>query len=272
MVGSVVASKGALPLLVPNELLLIVSAILFTSSGNIMNDICDREQDKKKRFKPLASGHVSLRDAKMLYTIVVGLAIAIAYTINFLCFILAVSGCLLGALYSVRPVRLKEKYMLSYVTLAFCGTIMLPFYGYAATKHVLDIIVIAPISFVLFAFMTFSFIGKDIIDYRNDYEAGVETLPIRLGKKCARRMLSAGLLLSPLLVPLFILMELLPMNCMLVFLSYPAILYVVYSWLSGRYEKLLTLPFTPARGFQFEAQTQFAFVLCQIFLILGYII
>lgn len=265
MVGVIIASQDNFSLL-PVNISALITAILGMASATILNDICDRQEDKTQiEFKPLASGQVDIRDAKILYILIVGLFLANAYMVNGLFFVLTLVAWLVSLSYSVKPLRFKERHILSYVSMAFGACVLLPFMGYVAKKQTLDIMVIAPVNLVLFTFALFAMIGKDIVHHHIDCAAGTKTFVVRVGKKRAINMQTTGMILSPLLLPLFVITGLLPTNCMIAFVFYPAIVYMAAHFRRQRFEEMPASPYMLMRNFT-------GFSIFAIVLALGFVI
>lgn len=84
------AATAAKTFLGPEVLLGAISASLVLMSGNAVNDVFDLEADKVNRPKrPLPRGDLSVKQASSISLVFAGLALILAFSINFRCFLVA---------------------------------------------------------------------------------------------------------------------------------------------------------------------------------------
>lgn len=89
----------------PNPLVLaifVAGVVLMRSAGCVMNDLADREVDphvKRTRFRPLATGALSVREALVVALALTLVAFALVLLLNPLTIALSVVGALLAASY-----------------------------------------------------------------------------------------------------------------------------------------------------------------------------
>jgi len=80
----------------------VAGVILMRSAGCVINDIADRHLDtqvKRTENRPIASGQVSVRDALVLFTVLVLLSFFLVMYLNTLTIMLSVGGLVLGIIY-----------------------------------------------------------------------------------------------------------------------------------------------------------------------------
>jgi len=80
----------------------IIGVILMRSAGCVINDFADREFDghvTRTRMRVLPQGHVSPREAILLFFILSGISFILVLTLNMLTVLLAIPGIILAASY-----------------------------------------------------------------------------------------------------------------------------------------------------------------------------
>lgn len=90
-----------------------------SSSVYILNDIVDVEADrvhKKKRYRPIAAGYVQVKEAKILFLIMVVLSLVIAFNLNYLFVITVAAYFLNNLLYSfkIKNIVLLDVFSISF--------------------------------------------------------------------------------------------------------------------------------------------------------------
>ncbi len=94
-------------------------SLSFLSSGNyIMNDIIDRERDRKhpeKKNRPLASNKISVASAMLILAVMVLAGLGLSYSINMQYFALSLVFLLIGAAYTLV---LKNIFLADAITIA----------------------------------------------------------------------------------------------------------------------------------------------------------
>jgi decaprenyl-phosphate phosphoribosyltransferase len=100
------------PLLVQNVLVGFLATTLIACSNYVLNEVLDAPFDRlhpKKKNRPAAQDlvHVPMAYAQWLLTMAAGIALALAVSRSFAC----VAGALwiMGCLYNISPVRMKDK-------------------------------------------------------------------------------------------------------------------------------------------------------------------
>lgn len=97
----------------------IINMILIQGVIYSINDIADMEKDKlhtKKKDRPIPSGHISVKEAKFFAIFLFLVALAMAWFMDFRIILIDIFLVALNLLYSLRPVRLKDKKYLDIFT------------------------------------------------------------------------------------------------------------------------------------------------------------
>lgn len=187
-----------------NLVLGIITYYFMAGSGMIINDIYDIEIDKINRpDRPIPSGAVSLKQAKLLFILTFGIGVMISI-IHFLIFslsglnvILAVFFGFIGWLYAAWG---KKQGFIGNIIVGISFSIGL-IYG-----AVLNSLTIPPYIYYFFLTAFFLLLSREIVkgceDIEGDKEEGVKTLAIKLGTKKAIRF---SLLFEVLAIIFFIL-------------------------------------------------------------------
>ncbi len=191
-------------ILLINLVLGIITYYFIAGSGMIINDIYDIEIDKINRpDRPIPSGAVSLKQAKILFILTFGIGVIISI-IHYLIFdlsglnvILAVFFGLIGWLYAAWG---KKQGFIGNIIVGISFSIGL-IYG-----AVLNSLTIPPYIYYFFLTAFFLLLSREIVkgceDIEGDKEEGVKTLAIKLGTKQAIRF---SLLFEVLAIVFFIL-------------------------------------------------------------------
>jgi decaprenyl-phosphate phosphoribosyltransferase len=138
-----------------------VSFSLLASSVYIFNDYIDIEKDKlhpEKKFRPLASGKVSIRKAVVLYLFVTSIAISIAFILPSGFMLMAVIYLLNNILYSVK---LKQIPLLDIFILA--SGFIIRIYAGAYTAGVSPSVWLVAITFLLALFIALAKRRDDVL-------------------------------------------------------------------------------------------------------------
>lgn len=90
----------------------ILSACLVSSSNYVLNEILDADDDKfhpEKRSRPIPSGTAKVSIAYIEWIVLAVAGLAAGFAVSRLFFTVAAILWIMGALYNVRPIRLKDK-------------------------------------------------------------------------------------------------------------------------------------------------------------------
>jgi len=191
-------------ILLINLVLGILTYYFIAGSGMIINDIYDIEIDKINRpNRPIPSGAVSLKQAKILFILTFGIGVMISiihyliFTLSGLNVILAVFFGLIGWLYAAWG---KKQGFIGNIIVGISFSIGL-IYGAVLNSLIIPI-------YIYYFFLTafFLLLSREIVkgceDIEGDKEEGVKTLAIKLGTKQAIRF---SLLFEVLAIIFFIL-------------------------------------------------------------------
>jgi len=179
-------------------LLLVISVILANGAGNVINDVFDIDIDRVNRpDRPLPSGAISLRGARIYTTIMFVIGVAIAATITRTTLIIAgpISVTLLYA-YSAWFKRLP---LIGNLTVSLMMGMAFIYVGSAFGK-IPETLVMAALAF---GFTLIREIVKDLEDMEGDALEQARTLPIAWGETKTRWLVIA-------LMGIFFFLDLLP--------------------------------------------------------------
>lgn len=161
--------------------LLPIITMFSTLSIYLMNDLVDIKIDKiNAPTRPLASGAVKKQDALKL---VIGLgigSIAISFLVSTLTVYLTITYLLIGVLYSMPKISLKDRSFAKTIMIAIGGLIT-SLIGSSFSGLFEERATIAAVTFMTLIFVTSPI--NDLADYAGDRKYGKKTIPIVIGKK-----------------------------------------------------------------------------------------
>jgi len=171
----------------------MLAYIFLASAGNVINDIYDLEIDKINRpDRPLPSGAISLKEAKIIYSLLVILGLFTAFLSsliisNFIPLIIAAIFAGVGVLYSAK---LKPMGFIGNIVVG-CSFSIGYIYGWAITGLVYNLAKIVTI-LLFFVVSTTLLVAREIIkgieDVEGDAVRNVKTLARSRGIPYASRM------------------------------------------------------------------------------------
>ncbi len=168
-----------------------LAASFITAGGNAVNDLFDIDIDKINRpHRPLASGSLSPRQATAFYAVVTLGGLAIAVSVNFPSFAIAILASVLVFLYSYK---LKRTILYGNVMVAFVTGLSF-IYGGAAVGDLKDVYPAAAFAFLANLIRE---IIKDAEDVDGDGRVGVQTIATRYGTTISARL---AIVLTALLI------------------------------------------------------------------------
>jgi geranylgeranylglycerol-phosphate geranylgeranyltransferase len=147
-----------------------IAASLITAGGNAVNDLFDVDIDKINRpARPLPSGRLALKQAKIFYATVTTAGLVISAAINMWTLLIAVTAAGLAFVYSYKLKR--TMFFGNIVVAAVTGFAFI--FGGAAVGNLRDVYPAA-----IFAFLTnlIREIIKDAEDVKGDGEIGIPTI------------------------------------------------------------------------------------------------
>jgi len=189
------------PTLVYNLVLGTLMAAVLNAGSNGINQIYDLRVDAvNKPHRPLPSGRLSLFEAHLFSWTAVALALAMAWTINATCFLLAFTATVFTVGYSMPPLRTKARGVWANITICIPRGMLLKVAGWSTVKTVAAV---EPwfIGLIFGLFLLGASSTKDFADIRGDRAGGCRTLPILYGVRRAVWMIAPSFLLPFLLMP-----------------------------------------------------------------------
>lgn len=206
-------------------LLAVMATFLICGSGNVINDYFDYKIDKiNMPRRPIPSGRVSRKSALCLFWIVSILGLALSYLVGFSFFAIALFNFAVSGMYAWK----LKRTLIKGIFVAYLGSsafIAAPFISGFPTNL---------FGSALLTLILISFLGTlsrqllmDIRDMQGDKKAGVRTLPLAIGKKPARIIASAILLLAASLLVVPYLQKM--VNIYYLVLAVPAIMLSLYA-------------------------------------------
>lgn len=150
-------------------------------AANALNQCTDADIDAiNKPDRPIPSGMISLREGYSMVAMLYAATLALGALVSMEFFTLVNMAVFLGIAYSIRPLRFKDRFIVSNLSIAI---------GYGALNFLLGWSVVMPLNavplhvlFFLTAFDFFANISKDYRDMEGDRIYGARTIPIVLGR------------------------------------------------------------------------------------------
>jgi 4-hydroxybenzoate polyprenyltransferase len=157
----------------------IIGTVLMRSAGCVLNDIADREFDKhvaRTRGRPLATGEVSVKEARVLAGALVLLSFLLVLPLNWVCMALAVPAVFLAASYpyTKRFFAIPQ----AYLGVAFGFGIPMGFAAETGTVPALAWLLLLANIFWAMAYDT----EYAMVDREDDLRIGIRTSAITLGR------------------------------------------------------------------------------------------
>ncbi len=196
---SVIGAKiaiGFVPDVFSIFILLFVTTLVYMGSAGL-NDIFDIKSDSiNMPFRPLESNLINLKEAGIFTTICFTAALFISAIASPLYLISIVIMTLLGIMYSLPPISLKNRDMLANVSLGFITVFTTGYSGIVLLTNNL-LMSTASISILVFISLFFSFFSvlKDFKDVTGDRFTKKKTLPINHGFRTASIINMSGTLI-----------------------------------------------------------------------------
>ena len=163
--------------LTPPSLLLAVTVLFTTAAGNVINDVFDIEIDRVNRpDRPIPSGAISLRGAKVYTAVLFAGGIALATLTTSLCLLIALINSVILVAYAVW---LKRTPVFGNLAVAYLTASIFLFGGaFAGIEGLIQNISLATITFLATIARE---ILKDAEDVDGDAAGGARTLPMIIG-------------------------------------------------------------------------------------------
>lgn len=179
-------------------------AMVLNGANNALNQIYDLEIDRvNKPQRPLTSGRLSIRDAWTFTWTAYAAALVLAWFVapggRRECFWIVVVAAILTFVYSVPPLRTKQRGIWANVTIAIPRGVLLKVAGWSCVKTIWGV---EPwfIGAIFGLFLLGASTTKDFADMEGDRRGGCRTLPILYGVRRAAWMISPSFVLPFLLI------------------------------------------------------------------------
>ncbi|AXV40702.1 UbiA family prenyltransferase [Methanobacterium sp. BAmetb5] len=177
-------------------LMAAVVVFLVTGAGNSINDYFDHKIDAiNKPQRPIPSGRISLRGALIYSISLFAVGIIIAFAINLLLGIIALSSSLL-MIYYARD--LKTKCLIGNLSISFLTGLCFVFGGIAVEQIAVSIY----LGFYAFLMTVAREIVKDMEDQEGDKEEGATTLPIVYGNRTSSLLAALFMIIASVTSPI----------------------------------------------------------------------
>ena len=181
-------------------------AAVLNAGSNVLNQVYDVDIDRiNKPHRPLPSGRVSLRTAKVYAGVLLAVGLALAWWVQPLgrpeCFILAATAVGMTWMYSAPPLRTKRLGIWANVTIAIPRGWLLKVAGWSSAKTIWGW---EPwyIGTIFGLFLLGATSTKDFADIEGDRAFGCRTLPVRYGVRRAAQIISPFFIVPFLLIPI----------------------------------------------------------------------
>jgi 4-hydroxybenzoate polyprenyltransferase len=181
-----------------------VMAAVFNAGSNAINQIYDLEIDRiNKPKRPLTSGRMTIGQAWGFTFIAYALTLVLAWMVapegRHECFWIVAIAVVATIIYSVPPLRTKQRGMWANITIAIPRGVLLKVAGWSAVKTV---VAVEPwfIGSIFGLFLLGASTTKDFADMEGDARGGCRTLPIIHGVTKAAWMISPSFILPFLLI------------------------------------------------------------------------
>lgn len=177
-------------------LMAAVVVFLVTGAGNSINDYFDHKIDAiNKPQRPIPSGRISLKGALVYSISLFAVGIIIAFAINLLLGIIALSSSLL-MIYYARD--LKTKCLIGNLSISFLTGLCFVFGGIAVEQIAVSIY----LGFYAFLMTMAREIVKDMEDQEGDKEEGATTLPIVYGNRTSSLLAALFMIIASVTSPI----------------------------------------------------------------------
>lgn len=176
----------------------------------------DLDRENQKIYRPVVQGIVTPDEAKLFALILIGTAVGFSFALSagFGAFAILISA--FGIFYSAPPVRAKYRFLVSDFWQAISRG-CLPFLAVCYGLFSVGGLVPLALSVVVMLFVASLQCTKDFPDFIGDKKFGVPTLPVRLGKAGAIKVMMVLASISFLSLGFFIWAGVLPARLSLLF-------------------------------------------------------
>jgi 4-hydroxybenzoate polyprenyltransferase len=179
-------------------------AMVLNAANNALNQIYDVEIDRvNKPQRPLTSGRLSIHDAWIFTWLAYAAALVLAWFVapggRRECFWIVVIATIFTLIYSIPPLRTKQRGIWANVTIAIPRGVLLKVAGWSCVKTIWGV---EPwfIGAIFGLFLLGASTTKDFADMEGDAKGGCRTLPLLYGVRRAAWMISPAFVLPFLLI------------------------------------------------------------------------
>jgi len=179
-------------------------AMVLNGANNALNQIYDLEIDRiNKPQRPLTSGRLSIRDSWTFTWIAYAVALVLAWFIapggRHEAFWIVVVATIFTFIYSVPPLRTKQRGIWANLTIAVPRGVLLKVAGWSCVKTIWGV---EPwfLGAIFGLFLLGASTTKDFADMEGDARGGCRTLPLLYGVRRAAWMISPSFVLPFLLI------------------------------------------------------------------------
>jgi 4-hydroxybenzoate polyprenyltransferase len=181
-------------------------AAVLNAGNNALNQIYDLEIDRiNKPKRPLPSGRLTTKQAWVFTVVTYMLALVLAWLVapggRHECFWLVLVAVLCTFIYSMPPLRTKQRGMWANITIAIPRGVLLKVAGWSAVKTIVSTEAWY-IGGIFGLFLLGATTTKDFADMEGDRIGGCRTLPIQYGVARAAWMISPSFVIPFLLIPI----------------------------------------------------------------------
>lgn len=202
-IGAAPAEPWSWQVVLPGLIGALMAAV-FNAGSNALNQIYDLEIDRiNKPKRPLPSGRLSMAEAWGFTVAAYALTLILAWNVapggRRECFWIVLVAVVATIIYSVPPLRTKQRGMWANITIAIPRGVLLKVAGWSAAKTVYGV---EPwfIGGIFGLFLLGASTTKDFADMEGDERGGCRTLPIIHGVRKAAWMISPSFVLPFLLI------------------------------------------------------------------------
>jgi 4-hydroxybenzoate polyprenyltransferase len=180
-------------------------AAVLNAGNNALNQIYDLQIDHvNKPKRPLPSGRLTIRQTWIFTVITYVLALVLAWLVmpfgRHECFWLVLAAVVCTFIYSMPPLRTKQRGMWANVTIAIPRGVLLKVAGWSSVKTIF-VAEAWYIGAIFGLFLLGATTTKDFADMEGDRLGGCRTLPIQYGVKRAAWMISPSFVAPFLMIP-----------------------------------------------------------------------
>jgi homogentisate phytyltransferase/homogentisate geranylgeranyltransferase len=198
-VGLFLLAGGLQGSLLPSLPLLLLT-LISSLAANIyivgLNQLADVQIDRiNKPYLPLASGEYTLGQGRWIVTGMGVLSIGLALSQGWFLFLTVAAAILIGTLYSLPPLHLKQRPVWAALSIAFVRGLVtnfglfLHFHQHLSPETPIPWLLVAGLAVFFFGFGLVIALYKDIPDLIGDRRYGIRTFTVRIGPE---RVFRAG--------------------------------------------------------------------------------